>query len=369
MKKQLKVILQYLSLPNYRRSLFSELSKDTKINFEIVCGKSSPYPFLKNYSPHKNTNVTYIRNKYFRVGKTTFTWQKHILKTIINRKPNCVIMLGVDPTIISNFPLFIYLKLMHVKILWWSHGTLGHQGILGKMFRIFFYRLSDGVLLYNEDGKQRLINYNIDKHKLFVVGNCINHESYEDPSANLLRKKIKIIFSGRLEHRKKLEILFQAIKLFKERKIPVKLDIIGAGPSQDTLKTLVNTNNLEKEITFHGAIYGKAADRLISSANVGVIPGLAGLSTIHYMARGLPVVTNNNFTEHGPEVSAIHNGENGYIFEDGNYYDLVEKILLTIKNLEVLSKDAFFTVKKYYSPEFVKENIVRLIIQVNKSYG
>ncbi len=87
------------------------------------------------------------------------------------------------------------------------------------------------------------------------------------------------------------------------------------------------------------------------------------------MARGLPVVTNNNFTEHGPEVSAIHNGENGYIFEDGNYYDLVEKILLTIKNLEVLSKDAFFTVKKYYSPEFVKENIVRLIIQVNKSYG
>ena len=368
MKKQLKVILQYLSLPDYRRSLFSELSKDPKINFEVVCGKSSPYPFLKNYSPHKNTNVTYVHNKYFRVGKTTFTWQKHILKTIISQKPNCVIMLGVDPTIISNFPLFIYLKLMGVKLFWWSHGTLGHQGMLGKLFRIFFYRLSDGVLLYNDDGMQRLINYNIDRHKLFVVGNCINHESYENPSINLLGEKIKIIFSGRLEQRKKLEILFQAIKLFKERKILVELDIIGAGPSQDTLKAFVNTNNLEKEVTFHGAIYGKDADRVISSANVGVIPGLAGLSIIHYMARGLPVITNNNFTEHGPEVSAIHNGKNGYIFEDGNYYDLVDKILLTIKNLEVLSKNALFIVKKYYSPEFVKENIIKSIIQVNKSY-
>ncbi|NHZ86848.1 MAG: hypothetical protein GWP19_13400, partial [Planctomycetia bacterium] len=66
--------------------------------------------------------------------------------------------------------------------------------------------------------------------------------------------------------------------------------------------------------------------------------------------------------------SAIHNGKNGYIFEDGNYYDLVDKILLTIKNLEVLSKNALFIVKKYYSPEFVKENIIKSIIQVNKSY-
>ena len=366
MKKPIEVILQYLSLPDYRRSLFSELSKDSRINFEVVCGKSSPYPFLKNYIPDKNTSVTYIHNKYFCVGKSTFTWQKHVLKTIINRKPNCVIMLGVDPTIISNFPLFIYLKLMGVKILWWSHGTLGHQGILGKLFRIFFYRLSDGILLYSDAGKKRLINNNIDRHKLFAVGNCINHESYKNPSINSLEKKIKIIFSGRLETRKKLEILIQAIKIFKERKILVELDIIGTGPSLDILKTFVNKNNLEKEVTFHGALYGQDADKLISSANVGVIPGLAGLSIIHYMARGLPVITNNNFTEHGPEVSAIHDGKNGYIFEDNDYYDLVDKILLTIKNLEVLSQNAIFTVQNFYSPEIVKENIIGSLIQVCK---
>ena len=366
MNKQINVVLQYLSLPDYRRSLFSKLSEDQRISFEIVCGKSSPYPFSKNYSPPQTTKATYIQNKYFRIGKTTLTWQKNVLKTIINRKPNCVIMLGVDPTIISNFPLFIYLKLMGVKILWWSHGTLGHQGLFGKLFRIFFYRLSDGILLYSDDGVKRLNKYNIDKQKLFVVNNCINDESYKDPLINSLDKKIKIIFSGRLETRKKLELLIQAIKIFKERQILVKLDIIGAGPSQRSLKTLVYNNNLEKEVTFHGALYGEDADRLISSANVGVIPGHAGLSVIHYMARGLPVITNNNLVGHAPEVFAIYDGENGYFFEDNNYHDLVDKVLLTIENLQEMSENAIFTVQKYYSPKFVKNNIIEAITQVCK---
>lgn len=366
MNKQINVVLQYLSLPDYRRSLFSELSEDQRINFEIVCGKSSPYLFLKNYTPTENTKVTYIQNKYFKIGKTTLTWQRNVLKTILNRKPNCAIMLGVDPTIISNFPLFIYLKLIGVKILWWSHGTLGHQGLLGKLFRIFFYRLSDGILLYNGDGFKRLINCNIDRKKLFVVNNCINDESYKKPLINSIDKKIKIIFSGRLETRKKLELLIKAIKIFKERKILVELDIIGSGPSQSLLKTLVYDNNLEKEVTFHGALYGKDADMLISNANVGVIPGDAGLSVIHYMARGIPVITNNNLKGHGPEVSAIYNGKNGYFFEDNNPNDLVDKILLTIKNLKIMSKNAIFTVNKYYSPKFVKKNIIDAIVQVCK---
>ena len=365
----MNVLLQYLSLPNYRRSLFLELSEDQRINFEIVCGRSSPYSFLKNYIPSQNIEVTYIRNKYIKFGKTTLTWQQNIFKTIANRKPDCVIMLGVDPTIISNLPLFLYLKVLGVKILWWSHGTLGHQGIIGKLFRIFFYRLSDGILLYNIDGMERLIKYNIDKQKLFVVNNCINGESYKNTTINLFKKKIKIIFSGRLESRKKLEILIQAIQLFKERKILVELDILGAGPLQQTLETLVKDIKIEKEVTFHGALYGEEADRIISRANIGVIPGDAGLSVIHYMAQGLPAITNDNLKRHGPEVSAIRNGENGYIFEDNNYYDLVEKILLTVKNLEVMSKNAIFTVQKYYSPEYVKEQIIKATTKVCRSYA
>jgi len=365
----MNVLLQYLSLPDYRRSLFSELSEDQRIDFEIVCGKSSPYPFLKNYIPSQKTEVTYIRNKYIKFGKKTLTWQQNIFKTIANRKPDCVIMLGVDPTIISNLPLFLYLKVLGIKILWWSHGTLGHQGIIGKLFRIFFYRLSDGILLYNKDGEERLIKYNIDKQKLFVVNNCINGESYKNATINLFKKKIKIIFSGRLESRKKLEILIQAIKIFKERKIQVELDIIGTGMLQHSLEILVKDNKIEKEVTFHGSVYGKEADRLISNANVGVIPGDAGLSVIHYMARGLPAITNNNLKRHGPEVSAIQNGENGYFFEDDNYNDLVEKILLTVKNLEVMSNNAILTVQKYYSPEYVKEKIIKAITKVCRSYA
>lgn len=365
----MNVLLQYLSLPDYRRSLFSELSEDQRINFEIVCGKSSPYPFLKNYIPSQKPKVTYIQNKYIKFGNTTLTWQQNIFKTIANRKPECVIMLGVDPNIISNLPLFLYLKVLGVKILWWSHGTLGHQGIIGKLFRVLFYRLSDGILLYDTNGVERLITYNIDRQKLFIVNNCINDESYKNTTFNSIEKKIRLIFSGRLESRKKLDILIQAIRIFKERKILVELDIIGTGMLQHSLETLVKDNKLEKEVTFHGALYGEEADRLISKANVGVIPGDAGLSVIHYMARGLPAITNNNLKSHGPEVSAIHNGENGYFFEDDNFIDLVDKILLAVKNLEVMSNNAIFTVQKYYSPEYVKEKIIKATSKVCRSYA
>ena len=57
------------------------------------------------------------------------------------------------------------------------------------------------------------------------------------------------------------------------------------------------------------------------------MPGLGGLSIHHAMIHSLPIIS---VAADGTEVDLIHNNENGFIIENDNIEQLVEKILFIL---------------------------------------
>ena len=55
-----------------------------------------------------------------------------------------------------------------------------------------------------------------------------------------------------------------------------------------------------------------------------------GLTAIHSLSFGTPVLTHNNFDNQMPEVQAINEGENGGFFIENDLEDLIKKIEILV---------------------------------------
>ena len=66
---------------------------------------------------------------------------------------------------------------------------------------------------------------------------------------------------------------------------------------------------------------------MIYNADLCVSPGNVGLTAMHSLAYGTPVITHNDFGHQMPEFEAIHEGINGTFFKEGNVESLAESIV------------------------------------------
>ena len=95
-----------------------------------------------------------------------------------------------------------------------------------------------------------------------------------------------------------------------------------------------------------------------------MIPGDIGLSAIHSLTYGTPVITHDNFKLQGPEHEAIEQGSSGDFYEFQNYDDLKSKIKNWLektrdKKLDIINCRE--KIDKYYNPDYqikVMKNII-----------
>lgn len=281
---------------------------------------------MKNYVPSNEHDVSFIKN--VKLFGTRFLVQRGIVAKTDKNKPDVVILLGVNPLILSSLYSALYFSVIkRAKVYWWGHGTLGRQGRLGVLFRKLFYTLSDGVLVYSEGGKQNLVAKGVLPEKIHVVNNCLNDEDYGFDRPIVSGDKFKILFSGRLTAAKRVEELIKLGDRLKKDAVNFQIDILGDGPMFEDLKAEVEASDLEKFVFLQGPQYGREAHRFFNEATVFVHPGAIGLSVIHALSFGLPVITSNTNDRNKPEMEALLDGVNGSFYSAGEIEELVLKTL------------------------------------------
>jgi hypothetical protein len=62
------------------------------------------------------------------------------------------------------------------------------------------------------------------------------------------------------------------------------------------------------------------------------VPGAIGLTVMHSLIYGTPIITNDDPDEQGPEWEAIVPGINGQLFRKGDPIDLAGAIRMWVKN-------------------------------------
>lgn len=145
------------------------------------------------------------------------------------------------------------------------------------------------------------------------------------PKYDLYKNAFKLVMSGTLESRKRVDLGIEAVKKLKDCGINVFLTICGDGNELRNLTNLANNLGVENQVFFAG--YTTEIAQIISSADIGLHcskhEGLPRV-LIQYIASGKPIITTKL-----PGVEIIVN-KNGYILETEN---LVEEIAEKISKL------------------------------------
>jgi glycosyltransferase involved in cell wall biosynthesis len=104
-------------------------------------------------------------------------------------------------------------------------------------------------------------------------------------------------------------LLFEALVLLRERKVNVKLNLIGGGADRGFLQNMATKNNLNHMVTFSGIKIGEEKDRLIQKSDIFILTSRSeGLPTavLEAASMALPLIITlpTNMGEYVENVSA-----------------------------------------------------------------
>jgi glycosyltransferase involved in cell wall biosynthesis len=357
--------------PLYSRPLWLKLSNSSNVEYVF-------YSSRKGYSGIKTIDIS--ESKYIK-NDAQFNWL--FLKNIYIRNilfyqigaaykclttNYCAYIFNAEAQCISNWFAAIICRLRKKPVMFWGHGLHGNEKRMKKSVQLFFYRLADYHLIYGNRSRLLMIKSGFNPEILYTVYNSLDFEAhielYASRNLNDLEKFKKnlfpessinpvVIFIGRLTKEKKIHYLLQAINLCKSRDIRINCLIVGGGTESDSLKKLSLSLGLEKSVCFFGPSYDEKINaQMIMIADCCVSPGNVGLTAIHSMSLGTPVITHGNLSNQGPEAEAIIEKKTGLLFDENNVQSLSATIENLIFNIKKSSMEAncIEHIKEFWNP-------------------
>ena len=174
--------------------------------------------------------------------------------------------------------------------------------------------------------------------KLYTIHNSLDYERQLE-----LRRQMKptdvfkshfhndnrtIIVIGRLNARKKLEMLLDAVRNLNKCNHFYNVVFVGDGGERHKLEDLSVEYGIVEQVWFYGACYDEVINaELIYNADVCVMPGDIGLTAIHCLSFGTPCITHDDYPHQGPEFEAIQEGETGGFFQSGDVSSLENTLM------------------------------------------
>jgi glycosyltransferase involved in cell wall biosynthesis len=158
-----------------------------------------------------------------------------------------------------------------------------------------------------------------------------------------------ILFLGRLEKIKGIEVLIRAIPEIRRRIPNIHVYLAGEGCEKNRVKKLIRKLDIDNCVTFLGYISGHKKYFYIKSTDLFVAPSYHesfGLSTLEAMACGKAIVASNI----GNIPYLIEDGKEGYLVKTGDHEELAKisiQILLNQGDGEIMGANAQRKAKCY----------------------
>jgi len=302
-----------------------------------------------------------------------FLWQDKVARPSFYRGCDVMIHTGSMYQVSTWFAL-LWTRMSGTRILLWTHGVSGNEHGLKGLIRKCFYKLSDGLLLYGYRAREALIERGFKPDTLYVVYNSLDYDKQkywrENVSADsVLRLKTRcftdpslptLVYVGRLTPEKQPLLMLDLAAHLKSCGKPVNILIIGDGPELEPLRKGVAARDLQANVHLHGACHEEEELAVfLTAADIALMPGYVGLSAMHYLAYGLPVLTSNDLDNQKPEAEAIVEGSTGAFYTHGNTDSLATKV---VEWLDALGPDTrercIAQIEQFYNPD-VQRDIVK----------
>lgn len=194
-------------------------------------------------------------------------------------------------------------KFLRIPTISTCHGFIANDARLKfyNMLDRIALRLSDRIITVSEEIRNDLLKYGIKEARIKVILNAVQTDIKKEvlfqnrqekrQFYNFSEKDFVLGYIGRLSEEKGAKYLLEAASMLKKSGLPVKVLIIGDGPSKKELADAVKETRIESDIVFAG--FRNDVEGWIPALDVFVLPSLtegAPMSLLEAMACMIPVV-------------------------------------------------------------------------------
>ena len=331
----LRVNLVYQALPEYRVAPWRALARRPGIDLTV---HHATWPDLPNAQPDGFRAVP-IRE--FSPDPHRVVLLPRLLG-LASRSRSDVLVAPWNLRSAFLLPALARARASGVGTVLWGHGYSKRERPLKRWLRDRQGRLADALVFYDRATCRSFSAQYPGYRGAFVAPNTLDLGAIEAARAranaspersdalraalgltraDATRRPLVALHVGRLVEDNGVDLLLEASAGLDG----VRTLIVGDGPRRPELERRAADLGVRDDVRFLGAEYD--SDRLallFSLADVFVYPRNVGLSAVHALAHGLPVVVGDHLPSHNPEVHAVQHGVNGALFSQDDAGALAE---------------------------------------------
>lgn len=344
-KKRLtgRIGIQQRVLPAYRAPFFELLAQFCQDGLGIFAGLPLPLEQISVVNTIRGVDFTQANNRHFRQPSSQFylCWQDNFTEWLGSYDP-AVLVVEANPRYLRTRSAVHWMHERKRPVLGWGLGAPPLSGILGEVReheRRSLLNALDGIIAYSHLGAAQYKAFGFPDERIFVAPNAVaQRPGHPIPvrSPNFDGRP-KVLFVGRLQKRKRLDLLFEACRNLPATLKPEIL-IVGDGPARMEFETAAQNTNLQ--VNFLGSIYGSELDEIFKSVDLFVLPGTGGLAVQQALGFGLPVIVAQGDGTQDDMVRA----DNGWLVQPGSVSELKDALydaLSDVTKLRAMGKASY----------------------------
>jgi glycosyltransferase involved in cell wall biosynthesis len=372
----LRVALITNIFAHYRRPLYQLLLAHPRYQVTIIgdADSSSVDSSIASSIPYESARV--VLTKSHRLMRR-FIWQTGVLSAVAFGHYDIIIFVA-DMNNLSTWMGTLLARFCGKRIYFWAHGWRKRTGgIEGRMRRMFF-SLPDRVLFYGRRARAIAVENGMDPQRVHVIYNSLDYDAQCKARQQIdMRARLRmreqlfghaqgavVACSTRLVRQRRLDLLLEAVALVRctsNRQISILL--VGDGPERRSLEA--QSMQLGLNVHFAGACYDEVRmAAYLTTATCTVAPGVVGLSAMHSLAFGVPVLTHGHVEEQMPEAEAVVEGVTGGYFSENDVADLARVMGVWTQEdfpTEKISAACIRVIERFYNPDIQLELIIRAL--------
>jgi glycosyltransferase involved in cell wall biosynthesis len=350
-----RLALQQRVLPAYRASFFEMLEKACDGGLSILAGQPLSKEGIASSAHLDITDLRKTRNHHFRDPQSSLylCWQTGVIRWLKDTNPDALIV-EANPRYMSTNRAIHWMKTRGKLVLGWGLGAPRGGNLLERILRMKFLHSLDGIIAYSGRGadEYRVLGLKT----VFVAHNAVSQRPMEHPPERSpeFGKKPVVLFVGRIQERKRIDILLHACASLTIE-IQPRLILVGDGPARSKFQSLAK--DIYPLAEFVGAKHGAELAPYFAAADLFALPGTGGLAVQQAMTHGLPVIVAQG---DGTQDDLVR-PENGWQVPPGEqdgFKDALETALSDITRLRKMGEESYRIVSEEINLEAMVASFV-----------
>lgn len=288
-----RVGLQQRVLPAYRVVFMEALARQCQGGLCVFAGKPLPKEGIEPADKLHVAKLVPARNWNFLDPSSAWymCWQLGMLRWLEEWQPE-VLIVEANPRYPLTRRAVAWMQRNGHKVIGWGLGAPPMGGLFSgwrQSERVNLLQSLDAVIAYSRVGAEQYQQLGINPERVFVAANAVAPAPATPPAARpaSFDGRPTILFIGRLQLRKRVDLLLQACTALPEDLQP-RILIVGEGPASEALHQMAQ--KIYPATEFLGAKHGDELEPYFRQADLFILPGTGGLAIQQAMAHGLPVI-------------------------------------------------------------------------------